>query len=60
MVEFLAKIVYAIFQIKVVLSYSALESFHISDISSLISVHSDCMDSVYIILGGLVLPYLKR
>ena len=54
MVELLAKIAYAVFNLKAVLSYSALKDFHIYDISSLISVHSNCIDSIYADLGGLV------
>ena len=53
MVESLAKITHAVFYRKVVLNYPAMKGFHIYDISSLISAHSNWIDSIYTNLVGL-------
>ena len=37
-----------------------MKGFYVCDISSLISVHSNCIDSIYTDLCGLVVWYLKR
>ena len=39
---------------------SAMKGFHINDLSILISVHVNCIDSIYADLGGLVVQYLER
>ena len=56
MAKLLVKIEYLIryLLIKVVLSYSAVKGFYIHNKSSLISVHSNYIDSIYADLGGLV------
>ena len=45
MAELLIKTVYAVFAVK---------DFHIYDTSILISVHANCIESIYADLGGLV------
>ena len=54
MVELLAKIAYAVFDLKAIFSYSAVKDFQTDDINSLMFVHSDCIDNNYTNLGGLV------
>ena len=46
------KIAYAIFLKKPLLNYSAVKDSLIYHISSLISVHSNCTDSIYADYGG--------
>ena len=60
MAELFVKTVYAVVKSKVVLHYSAVKGFHIYDIRSLISVHSNCIDSIYTNVGDLVVRYLQR
>ena len=52
MAELFVKTVYAVVKLKIVLHYSAVKGFHIYDISSLISVHSNCIDSIYANVAG--------
>ena len=49
MAELLVKISYYFnsFYFKVVLNYSPVKGFHIYDIDILISVHVNCIDSIY-------------
>ena len=54
MAELCNKTGYAVFKLKVVLNYSAVKGFHKYDISSLISVHSNCIGSTYGHYGRLV------
>ena len=54
MSKLLVKIAYVVFRLKVVLKYSAVKGFHINDIDRLISVHSNCVDSIYADLRGMV------
>ena len=52
MAELLLKTAYAV--------YFAVKSFYIYNVSSLISVHWNCIDSIYADPNGLVVWYLKR
>ena len=52
--ELLVKIAYVFFWLKVVLNYFTVKGFRIYDISSLIFVPSNCIDSIYTDLDDLV------
>ena len=59
-VAYAGKVAYAGFSLKVLFHYSAVKVFHVYDISNLIFLHSNCIDSIYRNPGGLVVWYLKR
>ena len=59
-VAYAGKVAYAGFSLKVLFHYSAVKVYHVYDISNLIFLHSNCIDSIYRNPGGLVVWYLKR